>query len=103
MPIREAKIIAESLLVRLKMLSVANKRNSDITPKERFCTMILRAAIVRDAVLVLDKPFTILEDLMDGYFIMNVLRKVDDLIAEAHIFDYTWEKSRYGREDGTES
>jgi hypothetical protein len=69
---------------------------------ERFCIMLIRAAMVRDAVVVLDRPFRIFPDLSDGRFFKDSLRKVDDLIAEAHIFDYNWEKERYGATDDAE-
>ena len=34
---------------------------------------------------------------------MEALRKIDDLIAETHIFDYSWEKERYGAADDAEN
>jgi len=103
MPVQEAMALAEGLLHRLGMDSIAQKRNSSLTTEERFCAMLLRAATVQDAVLVLDRPFTILTNLGDGRFIMETLQKVDDLIAEAHIFDYSWEESRYGGDDDPEN
>lgn len=103
MPRHEARAFTEDLLRRLGMVSIAEKRNPALTTEERFCAMLLRASMVRDAILVLDRPFSILTNLRDGHFIMENLRKVDDLIAEAHIFDYSWEKGRYGGGDDTES
>jgi ABC-type nitrate/sulfonate/bicarbonate transport system ATPase subunit len=102
MPWHEAKTFTEDLLSRLGMVSIAEKRNPALTAEERFCAMLLRASMVRDAILVLDRPFNILTNLPDGHFIMEALRKVDDLIAETHIFDYSWEKGRYGGTDDTE-
>ena len=103
MPWQEAKTLAEDLLQRFGMASIAEKRNPALTTEERFCAMLLRAAMVRDAILVLDRPFSILTDLRDGRFLTDALRKVDDLIAEAHIFDYSWEKERYGETDDAEA
>lgn len=103
MPRNEARALTEGLLRRLGMASIAEKRNPGLTTEERFCAMLLRAAMVRDAILVLDRPFSILTNLRDGRFITETLRKVDDLIAETHILDYSWEKGRYGGEDGAES
>jgi ABC-type nitrate/sulfonate/bicarbonate transport system ATPase subunit len=103
MPRHGAKALAEDLLRRLGMTSIAEKRNPALTTEERFCAMLLRASMVRDAILVLDRPFSILTNLRDGHFIMETLRKVDDLIAETHIFDYSWEKGCYGGEDDAES
>ena len=103
MPKHEARAFTEDLLRRLGMVSIAEKRNPALTTEERFCAMLLRASMVRDAILVLDRPFSILTNFRDGRFIMETLRKVDDLIAETHIFDYSWEKERYGGGDDAES
>ena len=102
MPREEAKTLVLDLLQRFGMAATAEKRNPSLTAEERFCIMLIRAAMVRDAVVVLDRPFRIFPDLPDGRFFTDSLRKVDDLIAEAHIFDYNWEKGRYGATDGTE-
>jgi ABC-type sugar transport system ATPase subunit len=102
MPWEEAKTLAQDILRRFGMAATAEKRNPSLTTEERFCIMLIRAAMVRDAVVVLDRPFRILPDLQDGRFFTDALRKVDDLIAEAHIFDYNWEKERYGATDDAE-
>ncbi len=102
MPWEEAKTLALDLLQRFGMAATAEKRNSSLIAEERFCIMLIRAAMVRDAVVVLDRPFRILPDLQNGRFFTDALRKVDDLIAEAHIFDYNWEKERYGATDDAE-
>ena len=103
MPWEEAKTLALDLLQRFGMAATAEKRNSSLTAEERFCIMLIRAAMVRDAVVVLDRPFRIFPDLPDGRFFTDSLRKVDDLIAEAHFFDYNWEKERYGATDDAEN
>jgi ABC-type nitrate/sulfonate/bicarbonate transport system ATPase subunit len=101
-PWHEAKLHTETLLRRLGVVSIAEKRNPALTEEERFCAMILRAAMVRDAILVLDRPFTVLTTFRDGHLLMDILRKVDDLIAETNIFDYSWEKERYRVSDDAE-
>ena len=103
MPWKEAKTLVLGLLQRFGMAATAEKRNPSLTPEERFRIMLIRAAMVRDAVVVLDRPFRIFPDLPDGRFFTDALRKVDDLIAEAHIFDYNWEKERYGATDDAEN
>jgi ABC-type nitrate/sulfonate/bicarbonate transport system ATPase subunit len=103
MPMHEAKTLAENLLRRFSMESIAERRNPALTTEERFCAMLLRAAMVEDAILVLDRPFSILADHRSGRFLTDALRKVDDLIAEIRLFDYSWEKERYGVPDDTEA
>ena len=102
MPWEEAKALVAGLLKRFDMAGTAEKRNPSLKMEELFCVMLIRAAMVRDAVVVLDRPFRILPDLWEGRFFTDAFRKVDDLIAEAHIFDYNWEKGRYGAKDGAE-
>ncbi|MCX5837288.1 MAG: hypothetical protein NTW71_02030 [Deltaproteobacteria bacterium] len=103
MPWEEAKTLALDLLQRFGMAATAEKRNPFLTAEERFCILLIRAAMVRDAVVVLDRPFRIFPDLPDGRFFTDSIRKVDDLIAEAHIFDYSWEKERYDTNDDAEN
>ena len=59
LPKHQARAHAETLLSRLGMASIAEKRNPFLSTEERFCAMVLRALMVRDAVLVLDRPFAI--------------------------------------------
>jgi ABC-type lipopolysaccharide export system ATPase subunit len=96
MPWRQAKAMVEDWLRRLDMLSISEKRNSSLTDEERLSAMVLRAAMVEDSILVLDRPFYIASNLRSSDFIIETLEKTADLIAAAHIFDYTWEKDRYG-------
>ncbi len=86
------------------MEPIAERRNPALTMEERFCAMLLRAVMVEDAILILDRPFSILTDHGSGHFLTDALRKVDDMIAETHIFDYSWDKERYGvTDDDTEA
>jgi len=103
MPWEESKTLVLDLLQRFGMFETAEKRNPSLTEEERFCIMLIRAVMVRDTVVVLDRPFRIFPGLPDGRFFTDALRKVDDLIAEVHIFDYTWEKERYGTNDDAEN
>jgi ABC-type molybdenum transport system ATPase subunit/photorepair protein PhrA len=98
----EAKALAVAILERFGLAEISEKRKSALKTEELFYVMLIRAAMVRDAVVVLDRPFRILPDLLEGRFFTDAFRKVDDLIAEAHIFDYSWEKGRYGATDGAE-
>jgi ABC-type sugar transport system ATPase subunit len=100
MPWEEARTLVVGLLKRFGMAGIAEKRNPSLKMEELFCVMLIRAAMVRDAVVVLDRPFRILPDLRAERFFTDAFRTVDDLIAEAHILDYSWEKGRYGAMDG---
>jgi ABC-type molybdenum transport system ATPase subunit/photorepair protein PhrA len=95
--------MALDLLGRFGLKPVAEKRNPGLSAEDRFCVMLLRAAMVERAAVVLDRPFDILTHLRDGRFLAESLRKVDDLIAEVHVFDYSSEKERYGVTDDPEN
>jgi len=83
-------------LARYSLEDISNKRNPALTNRERFCAMLLRAVMVRDSIVAIDRPFTIIPDVQDDRFIYDSLKVVDDSFKECHIFDYLWYKDRYG-------
>ena len=99
----EARQLVLQYLRRYGMESIAFKRNPALTHEERFCVMLLRAVMVADAVVVIDRPFQILSDHQDARYIHDALKKVDDSYQESHIFDYTWNAHRYRVENAEKS
>jgi len=99
LPRAEAEGLVFEYLRRYGMENTAYKRNSALTNRERFYVMLLRAAMVADAIIVIDRPFTIIPDLKDASFIDEAIKTGDDLFAQCHIFDYTWNKERYRMND----
>jgi len=95
LPVRAAEEIVKMRLKRLHLENIAGKRNPVLLEVQRFCAMVLRAAMVEDAIMVIDRPFKIMPDLDDTSFIRDVLASVDDLFQECHIFDYLWNEERY--------
>ena len=95
LPRREAEILALQHLQRYGMEDTADKRGSALTNRERFCVMLLRAAMLEGAIILIDRPFTIAPDIKDASFIEEAIKRIDDLFAQCHIFDYTWNKERY--------
>ena len=91
----KAQKLVLSYLARYGLEDISNKRNPALTNRERFCAMILRAAMVRDSMVVINRPFTIIPDVQDDRFINDTLKAVDDSYRECHIFDYLWSKDRY--------
>jgi ABC-type molybdenum transport system ATPase subunit/photorepair protein PhrA len=77
------------------MENIAFKRNPALTHEARFCTMLVRAVMVVDALLVIDRPFQILKNHGDARFIYDALKTVSDSYAESHILDYSWNAQRY--------
>jgi ABC-type uncharacterized transport system YnjBCD ATPase subunit len=96
MPKTEAKKIAFGALERLGLAHLAYQRNASLTSEERFCVMLLRASMVRDALVMIDRPFRIIPQLKDSNYIFQILKKVDDFYTICHIYDYKWMAEKYG-------
>ena len=96
MPRNEAKKIAFSALERLGLVHLAYQRNTSLTSEERFCVMLLRAVMVYDALVMIDRPFKIIPHLRDIDYIFQTLKKIDDFYVTCHIYDYQWMAEKYG-------
>ena len=101
MPQHQAERLVRELLERYGMAAIAGKRNPVLTPEERFCVMLLRAACVPQAHVVIDRPFLLLPHLKDGGRLYDLIERVSDLYSTCHIFDYEWNRYRYPVNDGT--
>jgi len=91
-----AKQLALEVLKRVGLAHIAFKRNPSLLPEERFCVMLLRAAMMKNAVMVIDRPFRIMPQSKSSSFISDVLKKIDDLYTSCHIYDYSWMEEKYG-------
>jgi len=96
MPKRRAQRMVVEYLQRLGVGDIAYKRNPVLTQEERFCAMLLRAAMVKDAMILIDQPFKIIPHLKDVRLIVAALKKIDDLYLSCHIYDYKWMEEKYG-------
>lgn len=96
MPKLKAEDFVLKALRRLDLLHIANKRNPVLTEEERFCVLLLRAAMVREALIIIDRPFKIIPHLKDSNFILQTLKKIDDFYTTCHIYDYQWMADKYG-------
>ena len=82
-------------LHRYQLEMIAHKRTHALTAEQRFRVMLLRAAMVADAVVVIDRPFKLLPALQDSRFIDDSLHIIADLYDKSCVFDYLWLKERY--------
>ena len=78
------------------MSHIAYKRNPALTSEERFCAMLLRAAMIQSALIVIDRPFKILPHLQDAAFLFDACERISDLFSRCYIFDYRLMKDKYG-------
>ena len=85
MHIAQVEHIVFSALRRLDLEHIAYKRNPDLTNEERFYVMLLRAAMVQDALVIIDRPFKIIPH----------LKNIEDFYLSCHIYDYEWMAEKY--------
>jgi len=93
-PLAESMVL--NALQRLDLMEIAYKRNPSLTNEERFCVLLLRACMVKDAIVMIDRPYKIIPHLQDSDFIFQTLQKIDDFYTTCHIYDYKWMTEKYG-------
>ena len=91
-----ARQLALDVLKRVNLEHIALKRNPALVPDDRFCVMLLRAAMMKDSTIVIDRPFQIVPHWKTAQYIANVLKIIDDLYSSCHIYDYSWMEEKYG-------
>jgi ABC-type lipopolysaccharide export system ATPase subunit len=96
MPRQQAESLALNALQRLNLTHIAYKRNPSLTNEERFCVFLLRACMVRKAIIMIDRPLKIIPHLQDIDFIFQTLKKIDDFYVTCYIYDYKWMADKYG-------
>jgi len=99
----QAKRRVVGLLNRFQKREIAGLRISALDHWERYLVKLLRAAMVQDALIVIDRPFRLVPDLPDAELIENSLNRIDDLYFSCRIFDYSWNQDRYRIKDVSES
>jgi ABC-type lipopolysaccharide export system ATPase subunit len=95
-PRKQAEEIVLNALECLGLVHIAHKRNPSLNSEERFCVMLLRAVMIRDALVMIDRPFKIIPYLKDIDYIFQTLKKIDDFYVTCHIYDYKWMAEKYG-------
>lgn len=96
MPRLQAENMVLDALKRLDLVHIAYLRNHSLTNEERFCVLLLRACMVRDALVIIDRPFKLIPHLQNSYFIFQTLKKIDAFYVTCYIFDYQWMAEKYG-------
>jgi hypothetical protein len=96
MPRVQAEKFVLDALKRLDLVHIAYLRNPSLTNEERFCVLLLRACMVRDALVMIDRPLKIIPHLQGSGFIFETLKKIDDLYTTCYIYDYKWMAEKYG-------
>ena len=100
---KKANAFVLECLKRYGLEDIAYKRSAALSEEQRFLVMLIRAAMVPDAVIVIDRPFKMIPYLKDISFIYENLGKIDDLYTQCHILDLSQDKNRYGMTDAAEN
>jgi ABC-type lipoprotein export system ATPase subunit len=95
-PVVQTEEIVLNALQRLDLSRIAYKRNPALSDEERFCVMLLRAAMLSDALIIIDRPFKIMPHLKNVNYIFQALGKIEDLYRSCQIYDYKWMSDKYG-------
>jgi ABC-type lipoprotein export system ATPase subunit len=86
---------AWSLLQRVGQSGAAFKRDPDLSHEERFVAKLLRAAIGRPPVILVDRPGMLLPDLHYPPYLEALLGSLADTLNDCWILDYTWNAPLY--------
>jgi len=96
LPKAEAERLVLEYLGRFGMEGIARRRNSALSSEERFYAMLLRAAVLRDAIVLIDRPFLIMPHHKEARWLYEALDAIADFSIRCYIFDYVWNRDRYG-------
>lgn len=94
--------LALGRLERLGIQFLAQVRPANLGSRERFLVMLLRATMVGEAAVMIERPFQLLPELKDISFLYATLAKIEDFYHECYIFDLAVLKSRYEINDAKE-
>jgi ABC-type lipoprotein export system ATPase subunit len=86
---------AWALLVRAGHADMAFKRDPDLSHEERFVAKLLRAAIGRSPVVLVDRPGMLLPDLHYPPYLDALLNTLAGTLNACWILDYRWNAPLY--------
>jgi len=90
----------KNILELLKIFDLDKKadyRNPSLIEFERFIVMLIRACMIENAIIIIDRPFGFIKDIERADIIFDALNRLSHLYRDVYIFDYIWHKDRYGR------
>lgn len=75
--------------------SAALKRDPQLTHEERFVAKLLRAAIERPPIILVDRPALMLPDTHYPTFLSALLTRLSEHLDDCWILDYRWNEALY--------
>ncbi|KAB2313905.1 hypothetical protein F8A87_01310 [Betaproteobacteria bacterium SCN2] len=91
----EAARQAQALLEQLGFATIADKRDPDMSPSERFVAKLGRALILRRPRLVIERPGAMLYDIHYPAFLREIAARFEDTPANWEVFDFDWNRPLY--------
>ncbi len=91
----EASRQAQTLLDRLGFAAIADKRDPDMPPSERFVAKLARALILRRPRLLIERPGAMLYDIPYPIFLRELAARFDGTPAKWEVFDFDWNRPLY--------
>lgn len=91
----DAADLSWSLLVKAGQEGAAFKRDPDLNHEERFVAKLLRAAIGRPPIVLVDRPGMLLPDTHYPPYLTALLEKLADSLNDCWILDYRWNEPLY--------
>jgi ABC-type sugar transport system ATPase subunit len=92
--VAESNRQAQLLLEQLGHADIANLRDPDMTPAERFVTKLARGIILKRPRLVIDRPGAMLYDVPYPVFIRQLAAQAA-MTGTWEIFDFSWNQPLY--------
>ncbi len=91
----EASRQAQALLEQLGFASIADKRDPDMNPSERFAAKLARALILRRPRLVIERPGAMLYDIHYPVFLRGLAARYEGKPEKWEVFDFDWNRPLY--------
>ena len=90
-----ASTLAWEMLVQSGHENAAMKRDPQINHAERFVAKLLRAAIERPPIILIDRPALLLPDVHYPAFLAALFERLADHLNDCWILDYRWNAPLY--------
>jgi len=85
--VKEAKKEGMLALDALNLSKIAHYRYTSCSSQEKFCTQLIRATMLKNAKIILDQPFRLLDEQINIDFILSAIQKLNIEVQGVQILD----------------
>ena len=90
----------EDLLKKMELESISKTKIANLTKNQILFVKIVRAAMFKNALIVIDRPFNQCNDHIDLKKIRKIFNILDAFFIKCDILDYSWNKEKYRQLNG---